>query len=157
VSYARQSLWLTVPVSVSEMWFNSKLTQLVELQGLWVCGTPSPWSVTGLCWPNSADVSALPHCLSPSLDCFCQTFPKVSVDMTTTPTCCLWLALFVWTPLYLGPVGSKLCSLRLAGNNAAGGRSSRSVTSSFSHPVLPHFDWTFKTFQTISLSSLSGQ
>ena len=45
--------------------------------------------------------SWLPHCLSPSLDYFCQNLPKVSVDMTTPPTCCPLLALFVRTPFCL--------------------------------------------------------
>ena len=63
--------------------------------------TPVAW----LCWPSSAtpsfDASVLLHCLSPSLDCFCQKFPKVPVDMTTNPTCCPLLAIFVRIPLCL--------------------------------------------------------
>ena len=68
-------------------------------------GQPPPWPVAWLCWPSntvpSFDAFAFLHCLSPSLDCFCQNFPKVSVDMTATPTCCLLLVLFVRTPLCL--------------------------------------------------------
>jgi len=63
--------------------------------------------VEWLCWPSSAapsfDASASPHSPSPFLDCFCQKFPEMSIDMTTNPTCCPLLALFVRTPLCLHP------------------------------------------------------
>jgi len=64
---------------VSETWFDSKPPPLAELTCFWVWDIPL-WPVAWLCWPNSAapsfDASVLPHCLSPSLDYFCQNFPK---------------------------------------------------------------------------------
>ena len=91
----------------------------------------------------------MPHCLSPSLECFCQNFPEVSVDMTTTPTCCPLLALFVRTLLCLHPsmLDPDSVSLRLASNNSTEGSSSpRVANSSLRHPIFSHFDWVFKTF-----------
>jgi len=64
-------------------------------------GLPPPWPVAWLSWPSSAAPSFDAYVLqqSPALDCFGQNFPKVSVDMTTNPTCCPLLALYVRTPL----------------------------------------------------------
>ena len=94
--------------------------------------------VEWLCWPSSAapsfDTSALPHCLSPFLDCFGQNFPQVSLDMTTTLTSRLPPASALRPNSSLLAsffVGSGLCFLRLAGNDSAGGSSLPSVASSF--------------------------
>ena len=82
-------------------------------------------------------MAAVPPCLSPSLDCFCQKSPEVSIDMTTTSTCCPLLALFVQTPLCLRPTlldpDSVPCTL--PGKNSAGGGSSPSVVKSFSRRI----------------------
>jgi len=117
----------------------------------WASFTSSNWPsfvssrTKWLSWSSndavSFDASALPHYLSPSLDCFCQNFPEVSVDLTTTPTCCPLLALFVRTQSSLLAslfVGSKLCSLRLTSNNSNQGSSSPSVVSSFLKHIMTY-------------------
>jgi len=63
------------------------------------------------------DAPVLPHCLSPSLDCFCQNFPKDLVDITANPTCYPLYALFVRSPLCLRPFFSDpdcVCCAELA-------------------------------------------
>jgi len=51
--------------------------------------------------PPSFDESVLPHCLSSSLNCFCQKFRRGSIDKTTNPTCCPLLALSLYIYIYI--------------------------------------------------------
>jgi len=147
---------ITVPVPVSETWFDSKPPSLVELTCLWVWDTHPPWPVAWLCRPSSAapffDASALPHCLFRSLDYFCQNFPKVSADMTTTSTCCPLLALLVQAALCLRPSlldpDSVPCAWLVTIPLEAALHQVLRILKIKTHPVFLHFDWAFKTFQT---------
>jgi len=87
------------------VWFKAASVGWINVS-LSVRHTP-PVTCFWICWPSSAapsfDSSVLPHCLSLSLNCFCQNFPKMSVHMTTNPTFWTLLALFVRAPLCLRP------------------------------------------------------